>query len=95
MSRAFNGLQALEMLQAMEELPSLILLDIMMPVMNGIEFCRERLKDLRLAEIPVVVMTADINSQAQVKQLDVVEFIRKPIKDLDGLFAIVERFRRG
>ena len=56
---AFNGLQALEMLRT-GEVPKnrrLVLLDLNMPRMNGIEFLRELRKDSELRAIPVVVLT--------------------------------------
>jgi CheY-like chemotaxis protein len=58
-SRAVNGQKALDLLHSMKELPSLILLDITMPVMDGIEFRQEQKRDPRLAKIPVIVMTVD------------------------------------
>src|SRR5580765_7790969 len=55
---AANGREALEQLRAGPK-PSLILLDLMMPVMNGTEFRAEQLRDPALASIPVVVVSAD------------------------------------
>src|SRR5687768_14141295 len=57
---AGNGRQALDVL-AREPLPALILLDMMMPVMDGYEFLLEQRKDERLASIPVAVLTASRN----------------------------------
>ncbi|HSN89649.1 MAG TPA: response regulator [Anaeromyxobacteraceae bacterium] len=54
---AANGAEALALLEA-SEAPSLILLDLMMPVMNGWELHRALRADPRLAEIPVVVLSA-------------------------------------
>jgi CheY-like chemotaxis protein len=54
-----SGRAALDFLRAdVGDGPSLILLDLMMPGMNGWQFREEQLKDDRLAEIPVVVITA-------------------------------------
>jgi CheY-like chemotaxis protein len=53
---AANGKEALEALRQVH--PSLILLDLMMPVMNGWEFRRAQLEDPTLADIPVVVLSA-------------------------------------
>src|SRR5688572_8496646 len=58
-----NGLQALTLLRQSEELPCLILLDLMMPVMNGWEFLNEQQQELRLAEIAVVVFSAHHTAQ--------------------------------
>ena len=57
-SIAHNGLEALELLRQATTMPSLILLDIMMPKMNGYEFRAEQLKDKKLASIPTVVFSA-------------------------------------
>jgi CheY-like chemotaxis protein len=90
-SRAFNGQEALDWLRTTPHLPSLILLDIMMPVMDGIEFRQQQKQDTRLSAIPVVVMTADSNPLSKALKLDVVEIIRKPITDLDHLLGIAAR----
>lgn len=92
-SHAYDGRQALERLRALgdQELPSLILLDIMMPVMDGIEFRAEQRRDPRLRDIPVVVMTADSSVNAREAGLGVADFFRKPITDVGRLLASVER----
>ena len=56
---AGNGKEALEHLQASQKKPDLILLDWLMPVMNGADFLQARLKNPVLQAIPVVVMTGD------------------------------------
>lgn len=55
---ASNGEEALTRLRASERLPCLILLDLMMPVMDGRAFREAQLQDPVLAEVPVVVLTA-------------------------------------
>ncbi len=72
--------------------PNAILLDIMMPVMDGITFRDEQRKDPRLADIPVVVMTADSHPESKAARLQVQDFIRKPV-DVPQLLAIIERVR--
>jgi two-component system, chemotaxis family, chemotaxis protein CheY len=54
---AENGLQALELLESMSEEPSLVLLDMMMPIMDGSVFLRE-LSETPRAALPVVVISA-------------------------------------
>ncbi len=55
---ASNGEEALRRLRQDRLMPSLILLDLMMPVMNGWQFRAQQLEDPALAGIPVVVMSA-------------------------------------
>ena len=94
LSQAYNGQEALNLLHSMDKLPSLILLDIMMPVMDGIEFLEEVKKDASLAAIPVVVMSADANSRANVARVRSVPFIQKPIHDIEQLLEVVEGLRK-
>ena len=88
---AANGREALELLKAMQELPAFILLDLMMPVMDGYAFREEQLQDLRLASIPVVVMTADGNVANKTKKMGVGEFIHKPA-NVDHLLGTARRY---
>src|SRR4051812_42447802 len=88
LSHAFDGQQALEMLSTMPELPSLILLDIMMPVMDGFEFRENQKKDPRINTIPVIMMTADSDPQAKAARLGVEHFFKKPIRDIDKLIDL-------
>ena len=62
---AFNGGEALEKVN--DELPDLILLDVMMPVMNGFDVCKELKDDVDTQLIPIVIMTAlgDINDRVK------------------------------
>jgi len=94
LSQAYNGQEALHLLHSMDQLPSLILLDIMMPVMDGIRFLEEVKKEPELAAIPVVVMSADANARAGVQRVSTAPFIQKPIKNLDELLSIVEGMRK-
>lgn len=55
---ACNGVEALRLLRSMKSPPAFILLDLMMPIMDGYAFLDERRKDEALAAIPVVVITA-------------------------------------
>jgi two-component system chemotaxis response regulator CheY len=85
---ARNGQEALAWLRA-HRLPRLVLLDLMMPVMNGWEFLDEVAKDPALKAIPVVVLTAVERTQAP----GAVEILRKPM-DLGALLRVVERYLR-
>jgi two-component system response regulator CpxR len=55
---AANGLEALKLIRSMTTRPSIILLDLMMPVMDGYGFLEERRNDPALAAIPLAVVTA-------------------------------------
>ena len=86
---AKNGEEALALLRA-GRLPGLVLLDLMMPVMNGWEFLDEVAKDPLLKVLPVVVLTAA--EHAQVPRG--VEVLCKPV-ELRALLRLVERYVRG
>jgi CheY-like chemotaxis protein len=55
---AENGLQAANLARGMAAPPSMILLDLMMPIMDGYEFLEERKNDPALSGIPVAIVTA-------------------------------------
>lgn len=76
---AINGRIALKI--AEKQLPDLILLDIMMPDMDGYEVCHTLKSDTRTAGIPVVFLTGaqDDSSQKRALGLGAVDFITKPI----------------
>lgn len=76
---ASDGFHALRLLESEVALPNLILLDLMMPVMDGFEFRRRQLRVSRLANIPVVVMTADANIEAKKEQIPAQAYLRKPV----------------
>ena len=78
---AANGPQALEMLKT-GTLPDLILLDIMMPAMDGYEVCSRLKADPLTANIPVIFLTANVSSEDEEKgfELGAVDYITKPIR---------------
>ena len=88
-----NGRVALEFLRAQrgDGIPMLVLLDLMMPEMNGWQFREEQLRDAALARIPVVVMTAS-RSLAE-HPVDADEILYKPV-GLDQLLSVVARNAR-
>jgi CheY-like chemotaxis protein len=73
-----HGGEALQFLTQASELPCLILLDLMMPVMDGIAFREAQRTDPRLAAIPVVVLSAYRDVDAQAQGIDAVSVLRKP-----------------
>jgi CheY-like chemotaxis protein len=85
---AVNGREALDIC-AEDPPPHLILLDLMMPVMDGWQFRSEQMKDPRLAKIPVVVISADAGVHEKVASLGAASVLPKPIS-LDRLLKAVE-----
>ncbi|HVN27503.1 MAG TPA: response regulator [Candidatus Binataceae bacterium] len=85
--RAQNGLQALEHLKETRPSPNLIILDLLMPVMDGWEFRLRQKEDPELAKIPVLVVTA-IGATAGI---DAAGVLRKPV-DVDVLLRTVARY---
>ena len=84
---AGNGREALARLREANGY-CVILLDIMMPVMNGYEFREEQLKDPKLASIPVIVVTADGRAREKAKQMGSDVFFQKPLAPRELLRAI-------
>jgi DNA-binding response OmpR family regulator len=77
--RAQSGPEALAITKAEEV--DVILLDVMMPGMDGFEVCTELRRDARTREIPVILLTAkdDMETRVQGMKLGVSEFLTKPI----------------
>ena len=90
---AMNGFEAIEVAKA--EQPDLILLDVMMPKMDGFEACRRLKADPQTAHIPVVMVTALDQPTDRVRGLEVGadDFLTKPANDL-ALFARVRSLVR-
>ncbi len=87
---AANGKEALEWLRTVPQKPCVILLDMMMPVMDGWEFRALQREDPDLGSIPVIVLTAHANLQ-QTTELAAAACLKKPVR-LDALLATVKRF---
>ena len=85
--RAENGRIALDYLKG-NAAPCVVLLDLMMPVMNGWEFRDAQLQDPVLSGIPVVVLSADARTASKAQSLGVDQYLRKPIQ-LDQLVGVV------
>jgi DNA-binding response OmpR family regulator len=69
--------------------PDLILLDLMLPTIDGVEFRRRQLADARLAQIPTVVISAASDGKRIARELAATDFIAKPLS-LDELLHVVQ-----
>jgi CheY-like chemotaxis protein len=89
---AENGRVALERLSH-GELPSLIILDLMMPVMDGFKFRELQQQDRRIASIPIMIMTADAHVTAKQTSIGAKAAVKKPtdalsiLEMVDGLVS--------
>jgi signal transduction histidine kinase/DNA-binding response OmpR family regulator len=92
--QADNGQQALELLQ--QENVQLIVTDVMMPVMNGIELCKRVKGDMRYCHIPIVVLTAKVSLQDHLDALSsqADAYIEKPFSSVQ-LKAQIDNLIRG
>jgi CheY-like chemotaxis protein len=90
---ASDGREALEYLRS-HPAPRLILLDWNMAPMNGAEVMVEVAKEPSLADIPIVLLTADARVVESVQVGGFVGCLKKPV-DLDALFGIVSRYCGG
>jgi CheY-like chemotaxis protein len=81
-----NGKVGLDRLR--ERKPDLILLDLMMPVMNGWQFREKQRADEQFAAIPVLVISADASAGQEAAALGAKGFMQKPI-ELEVLLASV------
>jgi len=86
-----NGVDALE--QMPERLPRLVLLDISLPVMDGVEVLKRMREDEQFKDIPVVALTAHAMSGDREKYLALGfnEYISKPIWDEQILFDVIAK----
>lgn len=87
---ASDGAEALEVMRRSDAPCCLVLLDLMMPGMNGWEFRARQRADPALASVPVVVLSGVREVASQARELDASEVLQKPI-DLEQLVSIVER----
>lgn len=90
---AADGFEALDRIEAFA--PDVILMDVMMPRMDGVELCRRLKSDRSLSHIPVVMVTALDGSEDRIRGLEAGadDFLSKPVDDL-ALFARLRSLMR-
>jgi CheY-like chemotaxis protein len=88
-AEAGDGQEALERLHEQER-PCLVLLDLQMPRTSGWEFRALQERDREIADIPVVVLSAQEGAELQVKRLRLAGFLAKPL-DFDLLIETIQR----
>lgn len=87
---AENGRVALDMLNQAQELPKLIILDLMMPVLDGFQFRELQESISRIADIPVVIMTADGHTDEKRYKVGARAALRKPAS-IEAILEMVKK----
>ena len=88
---AENGAEALDMIRANLETLSIVLLDLMMPVMDGFEVLERVRADEQMRRIPIIVLTAEKDAELRALQLGAADFITKPYDMHEVILARVGR----
>jgi len=88
---ATNGKEALEAVEAHLETLCVVLLDLIMPVMNGFEVLEHMHEDPRMKHIPVIVLTAEKDAELRALQMGAADFIVKPFDVHEVILARVGR----
>ena len=87
---ASHGVEALEILRN-QQLPHLILMDLMMPVLDGYGLRKELIMNSNWSSIPVVAMSAEANAAEKIRQFEVQAFLSKPV-DIDTILQTIEKY---
>ena len=88
---AENGEEALAMIRENQEKLPVVMLDLNMPVMDGIELLKIRQKDKDLMRIPVIVVTAEKDEEEKSLRLGASDFIKKPYDMPEVILARTDR----
>ncbi len=85
---AFDGKAGLE--KAFSEVPDLILLDVMMPEMNGIDVCKQLAADEKTSKIPIILVTAKAGAEDTKEGLEAgaLDYVKKPFHRVELLARI-------
>ena len=88
---AENGRKAMEKIKANQDILSVILLDLLMPVMDGFSVLSLVHEDENLKRIPIIVLTADKSAELKALQMGAADFITKPFDMHEVILARVSR----
>ena len=88
---AENGKQALEMLRSRGEEIDLVMLDLSLPDMSGIDFLRKVKEDRRSSGAAIIVMIADLEHEVECLTTGVMDYITKPFPTPTFILAVVQR----
>ena len=88
---AEDGQQALDILRARDHIYSLVLLDLLMPVMDGFQLLSILKEDDRLRSVPVIVMTSEKDAEVRSIKMGASDFITKPYDMPEVILARCER----
>jgi putative two-component system response regulator len=78
---AKNGADAIGYIKSRSDI-SLILLDIIMPIMNGLEVLRVVRSDDNIEQLPIIVLTTDETKKTEALELGANDFLMKPIRSI-------------
>ena len=88
---AYTGAEAMELVRTQHETLSLILLDLHLPDIHGLELLRRIREDAVFSRLPVIVMTADREAEVESLTLGAIDFIPKPYPQQKVILARVRR----
>lgn len=86
---ATNGMDALDILKKDTSI-DIVLLDIIMPIMGGIDFLKVARADEQMKEIPVIVLTTDETIRAEALNVGANDFLTKPIREKEIVTKIAK-----
>ena len=88
---AADGSETMAMIRQHQDTLSLVLLDILMPIMSGLEVLRAVKDDSTLSRIPIIVTTAERETEVESLKLGAIDFIPKPYPAVNVILARIQR----
>lgn len=94
MFEAFNGKEALDMVKTIS--PDLIVLDLMMPEVNGYDVCKELKSNVFTKDIPIIILSAkgEVEDKVELMNLDADDYITKPFDPLELEARVANKLRK-